>query len=72
MGIKVTLQLNILGIAHSWHAEVQPISKILHYVKISPIVLEHDLKKHQDKQVQNNTTFVFSESMLDEFDLWRS
>ena len=32
-------------------------------------VLEHDLKEHQDRQVQNNTTFVFSESLLDEFDL---
>ena len=32
-------------------------------------VLEHDLKEHQNKQVQNNTTFVFSENMLDEFDL---
>ena len=31
-------------------------------------VLEHDLKEHQDKQVNNNTSFVFSESMLDEFD----
>ena len=35
-------------------------------------VLEHDLKEHQDKQVKNKTSFVFSESMLDEFDLWRS
>ena len=35
-------------------------------------VLEHDVKKHQDKQVQNNTSFVFSESMLYEFDIWRS
>ena len=32
-------------------------------------VLEHDVKKHQDEQVQNNTSFVFRESMLDEFDI---
>ena len=32
-------------------------------------VLEHDVKKHKNKQVQNNTSFVFSESMLDEFDI---
>ena len=32
-------------------------------------VLEHDLKEHQDKQVQHDISFVFSESMLDEFDL---
>ena len=32
-------------------------------------VLEHDAEKHQDKQVQNNTRFVFSESILGEFDI---
>ena len=32
-------------------------------------VLEHDQKEHQDKQVDNDTSFVFSESMLDEFDV---
>ena len=35
-------------------------------------MLKHDVKKHQDEQVQNNTSFVFRESMLDEFDIWRS
>ena len=32
-------------------------------------MLEHDQKKHQDKKYQNDTSFVFSESMLDEFDV---
>ena len=32
-------------------------------------VLEQNLKEHQRKPVQNYTSFVFSESMLDEFDL---
>ena len=32
-------------------------------------VLEHDVEKHQNKQVQNNTSLVFNESMLDEFDV---
>ena len=31
-------------------------------------VLEHDQKEHQSGEVQNDTSFVFSESMLDEFD----
>ena len=32
-------------------------------------VLEHDAEKHQDKQIQKITSCVFSESMLDEFDI---
>ena len=32
-------------------------------------VLEHDVEKHQDKQIKKSTSCVFSESMLDEFDV---
>ena len=32
-------------------------------------MIEHDQKKHQDKTFQNVTSFVFSESMLDKFDV---
>ena len=32
-------------------------------------VLEHDVEKHQNKQVQITTSLVFNESMLDEFDV---
>ena len=32
-------------------------------------MLKHDKKKHQDKKLQNVTSYVFSEIMLDEFDV---
>ena len=33
-------------------------------------MIKHDKKKHQDKKLQNGTNYVFSEIMLDEFDVW--
>ena len=32
-------------------------------------ILEHDQKEHSDKKFQKTTSFVFSDSMLDEFDV---
>ena len=33
------------------------------------MTLKHDPKKYQDKKLQNVTSYVFSEIMLDEFDV---
>ena len=35
-------------------------------------LLEHDEIEHRAKEVQNNTSFVFSETILDEFGVWES
>ena len=32
-------------------------------------IIKHDQKKHQDKKLQNVTSYVFSEIMLDDFDV---
>ena len=33
-------------------------------------MIKHDQKKHQDKKLQNVTSYVFSEIMIDEFGVW--